>query len=60
MCVCVFCLYIRFLELNRGHEPLLALLGDRSSYSYVLIDGSTNRAKVTKRVTLVKPIVPIV
>ena len=36
VCVCVFCLYIRFLELNRRQKPFLALLGDRSSYYYFL------------------------
>ena len=48
------CLYISgFLALNRRHKPFLALLDDRSSYSYFL-----NRdSKVTYRASLVKPTV---
>ena len=40
--------------------PFLALLGDRSSYSYFLNTRFENRAQVTYPVGLGKPIVPIV
>ena len=49
-----------FLALNRRHKPFLALLGDRSSYSYFLNTRFENRAPVTYPVGLGKPILPIV
>ena len=42
-------------------KPFLALLGDRFSYSYFSFNRrSENRAQVTYRASLGKPIVPIV
>ena len=56
----VFCLYKVFLALNRRHKPFLALLGDRSSYSYFLnrLSGKQGSSYLTGKSS--KPIVPIV
>ena len=44
MFVFVLSLYIRFLALNRGHKPFLALLVDHASYSCSLNRRSTHSA----------------
>ena len=56
----MYFVYIRyFLALNRRHKPFLALLGDRSSYSYFLNrrSGKQGSSYLTGKST--KPTVPI-